>query len=173
MLRLLLLRHAKAVPHDPAHDHARGLIERGRSDAMRMGKFIAKQKYGVTASVHSGAKRTKETLAIALAELPKGIPIATEPRLYEAPTSGFIASLKDLPQDAKVVLLVGHNPSISEAAHRLVGRGDEKALARMETKFPTSGLAVIDFDVARWSEIGAGAGRLVAFETPSSLSEAG
>jgi phosphohistidine phosphatase len=171
MLRLLLLRHAKAAPHDPAHDHARPLIERGRSDAKRLGKYIAKQKYGVTASIHSGARRAKETLAIAVAELPKGLPILIEPRLYEAPTSGFLAALKDLPEDAKVVLLVGHNPSIAEAAHRLVDGGDEEALARMEAKFPTSGLAVIDFDVARWAKIGPGAGRLVDFATPASLAE--
>jgi phosphohistidine phosphatase len=171
MLRLLLLRHAKAAPHDPAHDHARALIERGRSDAKRLGKFIAEEKYGVTASVHSGARRTKETLAIAVAELSKDIPILTEPRLYEAQISGFLAALKDLPEDAKVVLLVGHNPSIAEAAHRLVGRGDQEALERMATKFPTSGLAVIEFDLKRWSEVKAAAGRLVAFVTPASLAE--
>jgi phosphohistidine phosphatase len=173
MLRLLLLRHAKAAPHDPPHDHARALIERGRSDAKRVGKFIAKQKYGVTNSIHSGARRTKETLAIVLAELPKGIPIAIEPRLYEAPTSGFVAALKDLPADAKVVLLVGHNPSIAEAAHQLVGGGNQEALTRMATKFPTSGLAVIDFEVKNWAEIGPAAGHLAAFETPSSLADKG
>ncbi len=171
MLRLLLLRHAKAAPHDPARDYARGLIERGRADAKRMGEVIAGEKWAVDAVVHSGAQRAKETALVALAELPKGVPVSVEPRFYEATAAGFIAALRDLPDNAATILVVGHNPSLAEAAVRLSGGGDKTALARMATKFPTAGLAVIDFDLANWVDLSAGAGRLAAFMTPSTLAE--
>jgi phosphohistidine phosphatase len=169
MLRLLLLRHSKAAPQDPARDHARPLIERGRSDAKRLGRFIAGQKRTVDTAVHSGAQRAKETLAIAIAEFPREIKVLVEPRLYETTASGFVGALRDLPDAAKTVLVVGHNPSIAEAAHRFVGTGDKDALLRMGLKYPTSGLAIIDFDIVHWRDLAAGAGRLSAFVTPTSL----
>jgi phosphohistidine phosphatase len=158
MLRLLLLRHAKAAPHDPAHDHGRGLVGRGRDDAKRMGKFIAREK-----------RRAKETAQIVLAELPIKVPVSVEPRFYEATTAGFIEALRDLPEAAKTVLVVGHNPSLAEAAHLLADGGDKDAMRRMATKFSTCSLAAIDFDLAHWAEISAASGRLVAFVTPASL----
>jgi phosphohistidine phosphatase len=80
-----------------------------------------------------------------------------------------IAALRDLPDAAKAILVVGHNPSLTEAALRLAGRGDKAALARMAAKYPTCGLAAIDFDLAHWRDVSAGAGRLVAFVAPTSL----
>ena len=171
MLRLFLLRHAKAAPHDLARDHGRGLIERGRADAKRMGEFIAGDKRRVDAVVHSGAKRAKETAQIALGELPKGVPVLEDSRLYEATAAGFIGALRDLPDSAKTVLVIGHNPSLGEAALRLAGGGDKAALQKMAVKFPTAGLAAIDFDAKHWAEVSVGAGRLTAFVSPSSLEE--
>ncbi len=171
MRRLLLLRHAKAAPHDPARDHARGLIDRGRANAKRMGEIIAGEKWPVDAVVHSGARRAKETALIAHAELPKGVPVAVDPRLYEATAAGFIAALRDLPESAQTAVVVGHNPSLAEAAARLAGDGDPAALDHMRSKFPTAGLAVIEFDLDHWSGLAAGKGRLAAFFTPSTLPE--
>ncbi len=171
MLRLLLLRHAKAVPHDPARDHRRPLAERGRSDAKRLGQLLAGESQAIEAVVHSGAKRTEETALIALGELPSRVPVSTEPRLYEANAAGVIAALRDLPDAAKTVLVVGHNPSLAEAALRLAGRGDRAALARMAAKYPTCAVAMIDFDLTHWSDIAPGAGRFAAFVVPASGSE--
>lgn len=169
MLRLLLLRHAKAVPHDPARDHARALTERGRSDAKRMGEFLAGENRAIEAVAHSGAQRAKETALIALGELPKRVPVSAEPRLYEATATGVVAALRDLPDAAKTVLVVGHNPSLAEAALLLSGGGESKARQRMAAKFPTCAVATIDFDLAHWSDLAPGAGRLAAFVTPASL----
>src|SRR5271155_3046479 len=90
MLRLLLLRHAKAAPQDPTRDYQRTLIERGRRDAALLGGYIAAQKRALDIVVHSGARRAEETSAIVLMELPKGLPVLIEPRLYEATADDFI-----------------------------------------------------------------------------------
>ena len=54
----------------------------------------------------------------------------------------------------------------------LVGSGSPAARARMDEKFPTAGLAVIDLDVDRWSAVEPGTGRLDRFVTPKTLAAA-
>ena len=82
MLRLLLLRHAKAVPFRGSRDHDRALTERGRSDAGLLGAFIATDGLTPRIAIHSGARRTRETLAIVLAGLGPAVKSSVERRLY-------------------------------------------------------------------------------------------
>ncbi len=39
----------------------------------------------------------------------------------------------------------------------------------MAAKYPTAGLAVIDFPAAQWRDVGRGMGRLERFVTPKAL----
>jgi phosphohistidine phosphatase len=171
MLRLLLLRHSKAVPFTGSGDHQRALTERGRADAARLGSYILDEKIVPVAAIHSGAQRTKETLAIAAAKLRPRVKISVEPSLYEAGRAAFLDVVRHGPDKAKSLLLVGHNPTIAEMASRLTGTGEPAAMIGLAGKFPTSALAVIDFDVDQWSEIDEGKGRLIVFATPASLGE--
>jgi phosphohistidine phosphatase len=171
MLRLLLLRHSKAVPFTGSGDHQRPLTERGRADAARLGSYILDEKIVPDAAIHSGAQRTKETLAIAAAKLRPRVKISVAPSLYEAGRAAFLDVVRHGPDKAKSLLLVGHNPTIAEMASRLTGTVERGALAGLAGKFPTSALAVIDFDVDHWSEIDEGKGRLIAFATPASFGE--
>jgi phosphohistidine phosphatase len=171
MLRLLLLRHSKAIAYTGSGDHKRPLTERGRADAARLGSYILDEKIVPDAAAHSGAQRTKETLAIVAAKLRPRVKISVAPSLYEAGGAAFLDVVRHGPDKAKSLLLVGHNPTIAEMASRLTGTGERGALVGMAGKFPTSALAVIDFDVDHWSEIDEGKGRLIAFATPASLGE--
>jgi phosphohistidine phosphatase len=173
MLRLLLLRHAKAAPHDAARDRDRPLIARGRGDASRIGRYIASEKFAIEAAIHSGVKRAKETLVGVMAELPKKLPVSVEPCLYEQTAATVIKALRALPDETKTILVVGHNPSMAGVAHYLAGDGQESDLERMATKFPTAGLAIVDFDISHWADMRRGEGRLFAFVTPATLEEAG
>lgn len=169
MLRLLLMRHSKAVQFSGGGDYGRALTARGRADAARLGAFIADEEPALQAAVHSGARRAEETLAIVLDQLPSAIAVSVEPRLYEATDAAFLGVVRHGPEKAKTLLLVGHNPSIAEMANRLAATGDRRGQLRMAEKFPTSALAVIAFDVDRWSEVDEGGGRLVCFTTPANL----
>jgi phosphohistidine phosphatase len=169
MLCLMLLRHSKAVPFTGGSDHQRALTERGRSDAARLGQFLAEEKFTPDAAIHSGARRTKETLAIVLAQFQPRIKESTEPKLYNAPYAAFLQVVRSAPDTAKRLLLVGHNPAIAEVAYRLSGDAEADALAAMAAKFPTSALAVLEFPADHWRDVGEGGGRLVRFATPTSL----
>jgi phosphohistidine phosphatase len=169
MLRLLLLRHSKSAPHARTRDHERPLIERGREDAARIGAHIAAQGLAPKEALHSGSKRTQETVEIALKAMKKTVPVTVDPRLYEATDDAFVEVVRSYPGKADPLMIVGHNPSMAEAARRLVGTGDGVGLMRMSAKFPTSGLAIIEFDVERWSDVQERGGRLIDFVTPAAL----
>jgi phosphohistidine phosphatase len=58
---------------------------------------------------------------------------------------------------------------MENAASLLVADGDADAMDRMKAKFPTAGLAIIDFDVDGWDEVAKGSGYLKWFVTPRSV----
>ncbi len=65
-----------------------------------------------------------------------------------------------------VSLVVGHNPDLAHFAAWMCGGGDSVGLKAMRQKFPTSALAIIDFNGDSWAEIAPGAGKLERFVTP-------
>ena len=62
MRRLLLFRHAKAERSEPGtQDRSRGLIDRGRKDAARIGAYMATHALVPDRVMMSPAARTQET----------------------------------------------------------------------------------------------------------------
>ncbi|HEX7726006.1 MAG TPA: histidine phosphatase family protein [Rhizomicrobium sp.] len=172
MRRLLLLRHAKAVQDDGEGDHARALTERGRKDAARIGRAIDTRGYIPDLVVCSDALRTTETWQLLSPELAKTPKVQFTKALYLASPKNILAQIQASPDDAKTLMLVGHNPGIEECAIRLVRKPASKAeshkLAQMREKFPTCALAVLDFDAESWSDAGRG-GILLEFLKPRDL----
>ncbi len=166
MRRLLLLRHAKAAVFTGHDDHERALIERGRRDAARVGAFVAASGLTPELVVHSGARRTRETAEIARAAWPRLVEARVEPRLYEASRPAFEAIVRALPDGCATVMVVGHNPSLVDVANHLVGHGADVDLLRLSAKFPTAGLAALEFDVAHWRDVKPGSATLACFASP-------
>ena len=79
--------------------------------------------------------------------------------------------VQEIEGDVRTLLMIGHNPGFAELAHLLTGHGDRYAAARMGQKFPTCGLAVLDFAVDDWRDVTERGGRLDRFVTPASLGE--
>jgi phosphohistidine phosphatase len=172
MRRLLLLRHAKATPHAARSDYERALVERGRRDAAHIAAFLAESGMIPDLVVFSGALRTRETAAIVLKAWPQRIEARAEPSLYDATRAGVQAIVRALPDTAPSVLLIGHNPGLADLANALVGGGATSDIARMAGKFPTAGLAALEFDFNRWRDVAPGSARLARFVTPDDLSVA-
>lgn len=170
MKRLILLRHAKAEAKDPEHDFERPLAPRGRAQMKAMAGYLAEHGTadGLKPDVAfvSPAARTRETWTRAKLA---GTPMHFEPRIYEASTGTLLAIVRAADPEASTLALVGHNPGFEELADKLVGGGDPGGRAALSAAFPTGALAVLDFEVLSWSEIGAGKGRLERFVTPAAL----
>lgn len=170
MKTLILMRHAKSAWDDPAQkDIDRPLSARGQKAAPRMGAWLAADGYRPDVVLCSTATRARQTLELVQPSLPKGVALEHRRGLYMASPREMLTEIGKVPEMVETVMLVGHNPGIGSLASLLCGGGDPKALANLHGKFPTAAIAVLSFNVARWSDIAAGAGTLRAFTRPRDL----
>jgi phosphohistidine phosphatase len=173
MRRLLLLRHAKAERSQPGgRDHDRVLAARGRTDAKKLGVYLARHAFVPDRAMVSTAARARETwdaLATAFAKAP---PVDFEERIYEASPQSILQAIKECGPQTGTLLVVGHNPGLQELTAMLIASGDIDARERLGEEFPTSALAAIGFAAENWADIHAHGGRLEHFVTPDWLAAA-
>src|SRR5476651_2658867 len=172
MKRLYLLRHAKAVPADPAlEDHDRALAVRGMHDAGALARYMRKNGFIPELILSSSSARTRQTTDLVLREL--GARPDYRDSLYLAEAGKILALVQGAPQSVAGVMVVGHNPGLEDLANLLarepVRRKERVRRDVLEEKFPTAALAVLDFDVARWRDLKPGEGVLVDFVRPKDL----
>ena len=173
MRRLLLLRHAKSERTRPGgSDHDRVLAPRGHEDAPKLGAFMARHNLIPARVIVSSAVRARQTwdlIAAAFSEAPKAL---HDKRLYEATPQAILNVIKECKPEVHSLLIVGHNPGLQELAGLLIATGNLEARQRLNEKFPTSGLLVMDFALDDWARVHAHSGRLDHFVNPRSLAAA-
>jgi phosphohistidine phosphatase len=172
--RLLLLRHAKAVPGGAGiEDHERALMPRGRDDAARMGRYIARNGFTPEIVLASTSARTTETVEEASAHLAGTARVDYLEPLYLAEPEVILSIVRLAPDKVESVMVVGHNPGLEQVATLLarepVKRRERDRFDLLEEKFPTAALAVLEFDVARWRDVAAGEGALRDFVRPRDI----
>jgi phosphohistidine phosphatase len=172
MKRLYLLRHAKAVPPEPAQeDYDRALAVRGMHDAGAMARYMRKNAFTPELVLSSSAARTRQTTELVLREFEaRGDYRAA---LYLAEAGKILAQVQAAPAGVTGVMVVGHNPGLEDLANLLarepVRRKERVRRDVLEEKFPTAALAVLDFDIDKWRDIRPGEGALVDFVRPKDL----
>lgn len=107
-----LLRHAKAAEGHP--DAERPLTERGLREAATVGRALKRLRVNLDVCLTSPKRRTLQTAQLACE--PLGLEVRAEPAL-----AGGDYDPRLLAAGLGEVLIVGHNPTISEAVHRLSG----------------------------------------------------
>jgi phosphohistidine phosphatase len=158
---LLLLRHAKSSWDDPAlSDHDRPLAPRGRRAAPLIGAYLREHEIPISLVLCSSARRTQETVELAQ----PGGELLVEEGLYGASADELLTRLRRVPEEASVVMFVGHNPSISQLAVALLV--DPAGLAGR--KYPTAALAWVSFE-GPWQSLAPGRAELTAFVIPREL----
>jgi phosphohistidine phosphatase len=173
MLRLLLLRHAKAERLQAGgRDRDRPLAERGRADAMRLGHYLVRHSFTPDLAMVSPAARTRETWTLACEAFPDAPATQHEDRLYDASVYDILGAAQETPSTIRTLLIVGHNPGLHELALLLVASGDLDARQRLTEGFSTCALAVVDFPFDRWDKLHPQSGRLERFVSPKTLTAA-
>jgi phosphohistidine phosphatase len=113
-MELILWRHAEA--EDGAPDSARKLTDKGRRDAERVAKWLAKhppKKYRVLASP---ARRAQETASVLARHF------ETHAALDAGTTAQAILDAAGWPgADERPAVIVGHQPTLGEAAMLALG----------------------------------------------------
>jgi phosphohistidine phosphatase len=95
--------------------------------------------------------------------------IVIEPDLYEARPADLLGRVGELPAEAASVLVIGHNPTVQQAAVDLAGTGSPEQYRRLKEKYPTAALASLLLAGADWSGVRPGAGELDLFVVPKDL----
>ncbi len=167
--RLIVLRHAKSDWPAGVADKDRPLAKRGRRDAPAAGEWLAENLGSLDLTVHSDARRARETWECAAAAFAAAGgrvgSVRSARRVYLADVDALIEVLRSVPDDAETVLLVGHNPGVQDLVVELVGARSSSSAALIDAKFPTTGLAVLDIPVP-WSGLGPDCAELAEFVVP-------
>jgi phosphohistidine phosphatase len=161
--RLVLLRHAKSDWPEDVADHDRPLAPRGRRDAPLVGRWLVRSGYLPDAVVCSTARRARETWELAAAGLPAPPVPRVESRVYEATVLGLLMLVRELPDELRTVVFVGHNPGLAELAVGLAAPPPYPPAS-----FPTAAVAVLGIP-GPWSSAGPGEARLLSFATPADM----
>jgi len=147
MKTLYLVRHAKAsLEYRIERDIDRQLLEKGLKRTRHIIDFLIQKNTTVDLIISSPATRAYETARILAHALHYPfINIKIERLLYEGDADKMGDLFYDLPQNKNSLMIIGHNPSITNFANML--------LAEPIDYLPTSGIVCIQFETNSWDEI--------------------
>jgi phosphohistidine phosphatase len=171
MLTLMLLRHAKSSwAESGLTDIERPLAPRGKSAARSMGGYLRSHRFKPALVLCSPARRTRDTWELVLEELKEKPVFEIEQDLYDfGDGTRLLQCLRKRNDAAKSIMIVGHNPALEELAQRLIASGDEKLRSRLEKKYPTGALAVIELPGGAWQQLTENSGKLIRFVRPKDI----
>jgi phosphohistidine phosphatase len=114
-MRIVLLRHGKAAPTGRDGDRSRPLLEEGRHQVAAVGARLRALGWWPDKAIVSTALRARQTHEA----LVPAIPAELDEELY---TGGALAIRRRLlDSGGGLVIVIGHNPALSELASRLTG----------------------------------------------------
>ena len=144
---LLMVRHAKSSwDNSELSDHERPLLKLGIKRTMLIIDYLSKSHVKPDLIVSSHAVRAFETARM----IAKGLSyprheIQIERNIYFHDADGLYNLAMALPDDKNVVMLVGHNPAMTQLANMFL---DEKL-----DYLPTTGVVSMGFDTDQWNQI--------------------
>lgn len=162
MRKLVLLRHATAEEGVGKPDFERALTDLGRAQAQTMGRWLARQALQPDTVVSSPAPRALDTAVLACRVLGIADEVVTDEAFYDCAPTTLLRRLARL--GGKVVLVVGHNPSLEQVALHLTGDEDlaVRGLAR-------AGVVAVDLP-DDWEDLGARVAKTWTVAGPESVS---
>ncbi len=162
---LVLLRHAKSAYPAAVADHDRPLASRGEREAGLAGAWLRSGVIDppVQAVLCSTATRTRQTLARTGVDAPAQF----LDRLYGATPGAIIDEINRVDDVIRSLLVVGHEPAMSQLALGLTGAEGSNADAAelIFAKYPTSATAVLRVN-GSWADLQPGAAALMTFYVP-------
>ncbi len=165
MKRLHLLRHAKSSwDHPGLDDKERPLNKRGLKATKIMARAILDAGCRFDAVFTSPATRARTTIENIAAHLPEeDINPQADDALYTFNSNDLMAWCRALGDDMSDVVIVGHNPAITDLTNRLSGS--------VILNVPTCAYVQMEFD-GTWAELDTGKARLIKFFTPKMVAKA-
>ncbi len=162
MKSLILFRHAKSDwDGEVGHDSERALAGRGKKAAKVMGLYLAGISQIPDAAICSSARRAVDTLELASQAGGWKSSRRITDSLYEAHPADILNEIRKEPDSTETLLIVGHEPAMSETLAALTGA---------RARFPTACMARVDLGIDRWRDAQLGAGQLAWLVGPKLIS---
>jgi phosphohistidine phosphatase len=159
MMRLTLLRHAQADdPVSDQQDWDRPLTKRGQLDAKEMTRRMKVQQLRPTLMLSSPAIRARQTAEV-VGKCFAAATLQLVEDLYQADRKQLLSVIQEHGANAAHLLVIGHNPGISECA-------DWLAQERRIDGMPTCAIVTMEFSVTTWQAIRPATGINVDFDYP-------
>ncbi len=163
--RLFLLRHAMASSDFSGTDKERPLTPQGKEDAKALGKFMLHRSYMPELILCSNALRTRQTLESLNHHV--GIEnIDLRDVLYSGSTGDYLYEVQQVKDAYNNILLIAHNPSISELVRLLAAQGQESIIARLSDGYAPATLSVIECACDKWADIQPAENSLADYAAP-------
>ncbi len=152
---LQIVRHSHTFDPAPGQeDHDRELTREGKTEARHSAEWIKEEGNIPEKIVASSAVRTQTTASI-IAEVLLGDPESyeSENELYRATEYDLLEFIKHNFSTEESIMLVGHNPSVTQLAIRLG--------AKTVSYLAPASVAVLSFEIQDWSELNFHTGKLI------------
>ncbi len=144
---LYLVRHGKSDwSNSTQRDFERGLKKRGILDLKTISSYLKLRQTKIDLILSSASLRTQLTADLIAKELSYTNNIQYMEELYLTPPEMIINVLSLQENFHDSILLVGHNPALTELANILQ---DDANMS----KFPTLGVLSINLDIDSWNDI--------------------
>lgn len=158
---LVVMRHAKSSWKTNEPDVRRPLSARGTRDAVVAGQTLS--AFDLDVVLCSPAVRATQTWQCLQLGGASCADVRIVDGLYGASADDVLDHLRRLPDTARHVLLVNHEPTTSELVLQVAR--PNALTAEVDLKFPTAGIAVLRLP-GSWSAIGDQVADLVRFRVP-------
>lgn len=160
MKQLILVRHGKSDWNHDVTDHQRPVKKRAYDDAEMVANAFQKAVDIQFPIYSSTAKRAHTTAELMQEHLKEQVTeLKTFDELYTFNGQDLLDFIHQLPNDENQVMLVSHNGGLTD----LINRISNATLDNL----PTTGLALIKFDVDDWNQVDKG--RLILHLFPKNL----
>ena len=153
MKKVVIVRHAKAVPYGYDDDFTRDLTDRGVNDAIKIGNELKRMGISPGLMISSPANRAIQTARLFAESLGFNInDIVEKEEIYHGfTTSEFLRLMHGLSEEVQTAFFFGHNPAFHYYVNNL--------LERFYDDMPTCSTVAIDFNVDSWKKVEARTGK--------------
>jgi phosphohistidine phosphatase len=144
MKTIYIVRHAKSSwDAIDMPDEQRPLMDKGKKRTVKVIDYFHKNDIKVDCIISSHAVRALETAKILAYGLEYPIEnIKIDSHLYYADGDGILSQIYDLPERFNAVMIVGHNPALTDFVNEFL----ESPLENL----PTSGVISFTFETDQW-----------------------
>lgn len=154
------MRHSKSSHENKSlKDFDRPLNSRGERDAPLMGKIIYQKGIVFQEVISSPAERAIQTARLFCEQIAYPFyNIKEDYNLYASSTTELLFLIKNLSETSDNILLVGHNPSLTDLSNYLSNFSIDN--------IPTSGIVELSYLRKSWMEVEMGSFKKGFFEFP-------